>query len=71
MTRHQYEISVVVSQKSFRRETSGGVRKCRLFFQAMITVVFDFSSGFPRESENNTYAKMGGGGGKQGVLCEI
>ena len=31
MTRHQYQgISAVVAQTSFRRETSGGVMKCRL-----------------------------------------
>ena len=30
-TRHQYGISALVSQTSFRGETSGGVAKCRLF----------------------------------------
>ena len=30
VTRHQYEISAVVSQTSFRGETRGGVAKCRL-----------------------------------------
>ena len=34
VTRHQYGISVVVSQTSFLGETSGGVAKCRLFSQA-------------------------------------
>ena len=34
MARHQYEISVLVSQTSFHGETSGGVAKCRLFSQA-------------------------------------
>ena len=34
VTRHQYGISLLVSQTSFRRETSGGVAKCRLFSQA-------------------------------------
>ena len=34
VTRHQYGISVLVSQTSFRGETSGGVAKCRLFSQA-------------------------------------
>ena len=29
--RHQYGISTLVSQTSFRGETSGGVVKCRLF----------------------------------------
>ena len=31
VTRHQYGIFVLVSQTSFRRETGGGVAKCRLF----------------------------------------
>ena len=34
MSRHQYGISVLVSQTSFRGETSGGVAKCRLFSPA-------------------------------------
>ena len=34
VTRHQYGISALVSQKSFRGETSGGVAKCPLFAQA-------------------------------------
>ena len=34
--RHQYGISVLVSQTSFRRETVGGVAKCRLFSQALV-----------------------------------
>ena len=34
VTRHQYGISALVSQTSFRRETSGGVANCRLFSQA-------------------------------------
>ena len=34
MTRHQYGISALVSQASFRGETSGSVAKCRLFSQA-------------------------------------
>ena len=32
--RHQYGISALVSQASFRGETSGGVVKCQLFSQA-------------------------------------
>ena len=32
--RHQYEISVLVSQSSFRGETSGGAGECRLFSRA-------------------------------------
>ena len=34
LTRHQYGISALVSQKSFGRETSGSVNKCWLFSQA-------------------------------------
>ena len=34
MTCHQYVISVLVSQTSFHQETSGGVAKSQLFFQA-------------------------------------
>ena len=36
VTRHQYGISVLVSQTSFRRETVGGIAKCRLFSQAIV-----------------------------------
>jgi len=36
VTRHQYGISALVFQTSFRGETSGGVAKCRLFSQAKI-----------------------------------
>ena len=37
---HQYEISVLVSQTSFREETSdAGVAKCRLFSQARFDAV--------------------------------
>ena len=32
VARHQYGISVLVSQTSFCGETSGGVGKCRFFF---------------------------------------
>ena len=35
MQRHQYGISALVSQTSFREETVGGVAKSRLFSQAM------------------------------------
>ena len=38
VTRHQYGISALVSQTSFRGETSGDVAKCRLFSQATIHV---------------------------------
>ena len=36
VTRHRYGIFALVSQTSFRGETSGGVAKCRLFFQARL-----------------------------------
>ena len=36
MTRHQYGISGLVSQTSFRTESRGGIAKCRLFSQARI-----------------------------------
>ena len=35
MARHQYGISALVSQTSFRGETSGGVVRCRLFSEAI------------------------------------
>ena len=38
VTLHQYGISALVSQTSFRRETSEGVAKCRLFSQATLNV---------------------------------
>ena len=34
VTRHQYGISALIPQTTFSGETSGGVVKCRLFFQA-------------------------------------
>ena len=34
VTRHQYGISALVSQTSFRGETSGSVPNCRLFSHA-------------------------------------
>ena len=37
--RHQYGISVLVSQASFGGETSGSVAKCRLFSQAPLFVI--------------------------------
>ena len=45
--RHQYGISALNSQTSFRGETSGGVAKCRIFSQAVrlsriyLVTVFD------------------------------
>ena len=34
VTRHKHEISTLVSETSFCRETCGGITKCRLFTQA-------------------------------------
>ena len=34
VTRHQYEISALVSQTSFGGETNGSLAKCELFSQA-------------------------------------
>ena len=39
VTRHQYGISALVSQTSFRGETTGSVAKCRLFSQATMQQV--------------------------------
>ena len=39
VTRHQYGISVLVSQTSFRGETSGAVVKCWLFSQPILLAV--------------------------------
>ena len=36
--RHQYEISSLVSQTSFREETIGGITKRRLYYQARARV---------------------------------
>ena len=35
VSRHQYGISALVPQTSFRGETSDGIAKCRLFSQAL------------------------------------
>ena len=40
VTRHQYGISALVSQTSFRGETSGGITKCRLFYQLKVHHTF-------------------------------
>ena len=39
-TDHQYGISVAIPEMSFLYETSGGVAKCLLFFQARHCIVF-------------------------------
>ena len=36
VTRHQYGTSAIVSQTSFREETSGDIAQCRLFPQTML-----------------------------------
>jgi len=43
VTSHQYGISVLPSQTSFGKETSGSVTKCRLFSQAKIKQKITFS----------------------------
>ena len=40
VTHHQYGISALVSQKSSRGQTSGGIAKCRLFSQAILLLTF-------------------------------
>ena len=45
VTRYQYRISVLVSQTSFGRETSGSVAKCRLFSQAIVKLTHNLLSG--------------------------
>ena len=42
----QYGISALVSQTSFREETSGGVVKCPLFSQAIIRTALTSSTGY-------------------------
>ena len=55
VTRHQYRISALVSQKSFGRETSGSVGKSRLFPQAkpflvtLISIAFCFRCRLPNQ----------------------
>ena len=39
VTRQQYGISALVSQTTFGGQTSGSVAKCRLFYQANLTVI--------------------------------
>ena len=41
LRRHQYGISALVSQTSFRWETSGGVAKCPLFSQVISLLALD------------------------------
>ena len=40
VTCHQHGISALVSQTSFLGETSGGIAKCRLFYQAKYLLVY-------------------------------
>ena len=55
VTRHQYGISVLVSQTSFHDETSDGVEKCRLISQGIIFLRDSWASeireGAPLENE--------------------
>ena len=55
VTRHQYGIFVLVSQTSFRDETSDGVEKCRLISQGIIFLRDSWASevreGAPLENE--------------------
>ena len=44
MTHHQYGIFVLISQMSFRWETSGDVAKCRLFAQVIVSHAATFVS---------------------------
>ena len=44
LTRHQYGISLLVPQASFRGETSDDVAKCRLFCQGTIDQIAIFVS---------------------------
>ena len=46
VTRHQYGISLLVPQASFRGKTSDGVGKCRLFCQGTIDQTATFVSYF-------------------------
>ena len=45
VTRHQYGIFVLISQTSFRGETSRDVAKCRLFSQASSVLLFKAFNG--------------------------
>lgn len=40
VTHHQFEISTVIPQMSFRKETSGGIMKFQLFDLRLIPVDF-------------------------------
>ena len=44
VTRHQYGISAVVSQTSFRGETTDGIAKCGLFAEATFSTSLLFRS---------------------------
>ena len=54
VTRHPYGISALVPRKSFRRETSGGVVKCRLFSQ---TSTYHASSYLPSKRHEVRWIK--------------
>ena len=57
MKRHQYGISELVSQTSFRGETSGGIAECRLFSQANF---LSFWLPFTRLAISTPYAALFG-----------
>ena len=58
VTRQPFRISALVSQTSFRGETSGGVAKCRMFSQASMAgagcCLFFFLVSFYRACKRNT-----------------
>ena len=58
VTRHQYRISALVSQTSFRGETSGGVAKCRQFTQVSLYFSVSITFPFPSKQDNFTNASL-------------
>ena len=58
MTRHHYGISALVSQTSFREETSGGVAKCRQFTQVSLYFSVSITFPFPSKQDNFTNASL-------------
>ena len=60
MTRHQYGISALVSQTSFRGKIRGGVAKCRVFSQAKhgsFSTCFVCNAGNPYWNKKNFSAE--------------
>ena len=58
MTRHHYGISALVSQTSFRGETSGGVAKCRQCTQVSLYFSVSITFPFPSKQDNFTNASL-------------